>query len=152
DRRRLLYLVWGSVVAGFSLNAALGAVQISGQSEGLFGFIVPGRAPAWAPSTDDLLESPASASLRRLATLEMANAPAFEKIALVPDRQQFVGTMIGGSGGLLAMGSMALPAGFAIVLHLLAPRGSRERLVERLGHSGLGGLTVLLGLLLVVGA
>ncbi len=59
---------------------------------------------------------------------------------------------MGGPGSLLAMGSMALPVALAILIHMLAPRGSRESLGERLGHSGLGGLAVLLTTLLVAGS
>ena len=69
DRLGRLYLVWGCVVAAFVLNAALGLVQIGGQAEGLYGFYLPGSGPAWAPSLDDLLESPAPAALRRLERL-----------------------------------------------------------------------------------
>ena len=78
--------------------------------------------------------------------------PLVEKVALVPDRPFLFGTMMGGPGALLAMGSMALPLGLAILLHVLAPRGSRESLGDRLGHSGLGGLAVLMTTLLVAGA
>ena len=74
DRLGRLYLVWGSVVAAFLLNAALAVVQIGGRSEGLFGFIVPGAGPAWAPSLDDLLEAPATAALRDLAEPSRAGA------------------------------------------------------------------------------
>jgi hypothetical protein len=155
DRLGRLYWVWGSVVAGFLLNAALGVVQISGQAEGLFGFILPGRAPAWGPSLDDLLESPAPSALRRLGVPRPAPATrpgGLEPIAAVPDRPFLFGTMMGGPGALLAMGSMALPVALAIVLHVLAPRGSRESLADRLGHSGQGGLAVLLVILLAAGA
>jgi hypothetical protein len=152
DRLNRLYWVWGSVAAGFLLNAALGVVQISGHAEGLFGFVVPERAPAWGPSLDDLLESPAPAALRRLDHATGADRPTLGKVALVPDRPYLFGTLMGGPGALLALGSMALPLGLAILLHVLAPRGSRESLGERLSHSGLGGLAVLLTSLLVAGA
>ncbi len=59
NRLNRLYWVWGSVAAGFLLNAALGIVQIGGHAEGLYGFVLPGRGAAWAPTLDDLLESPA---------------------------------------------------------------------------------------------
>src|SRR5262249_39384421 len=78
--------------------------------------------------------------------------PRLETVALIPDRPFLFGTMMGGPGALLAMGSMALPLGLAIVLHVLAPRGSRERLSDRLSPAGHGGLAVLLVVLLVVGA
>ena len=137
---------------GFLLNAALGIVQISGQAEGLFGFLLPDMPPAWAPSLDDLLESPSPASLRRLEPIARLDRPAIERVALVPDRPFLFGTMMGGPGALLALGSMALPLALAILLHVLAPRGSRESLGDRLRHSGLGGLAVLMVTLLWSGA
>jgi hypothetical protein len=152
DRLNRLYWVWGSVAAGFLLNAALALVQIGGQAEGLFGFIVPDHPPAWGPTLDDLLESPAPAALRRLENTAGGDRSRLEPVALVPDRPFLFGTMMGGPGGLLAMGSMALPLGLAILLHVLAPRGSRESLGERLRHSGLGGLAILMTTLLAAGA
>src|SRR5207247_88348 len=86
DRLGRLYLVWGSVVAGFLLNAAMGAVQISSQADGLFGFILPGRAPVWGPSLDDLLDSPAPAAMRRLVGTAPPTRSGVEKVALIPDR------------------------------------------------------------------
>jgi hypothetical protein len=156
DRLGRLYLVWGCVVAAFVLNAGLGLVQIVGQSEGLYGFLQPGKAPIWAPSESDLLETPGTAALRRLGPSRTASAampsdsPAFERIALFPDRPLLFGTMMGGTGGFLALGSLALPLALAIVLHVISPRGSRESLAYRLKHSGQGGLTVVLVLMLFV--
>ena len=154
DRRGRLYWVWGSVVAGFVVNAAFLVVQLSGQAEGWFGVILPERAPRWGPSLDDLLGSPTPSALRRLEVARpvTGHGPGLELIASVPDRPYLFGTMMGGPGALLAMGSMALPMALAIVLHVLAPRGSRERLGERLGHSGHGGLALLLASFLVVGS
>ncbi len=57
---------------------------------------------------------------------------------------------MGGAGGFLALGSLALPLALAIVLHVISPRGSRESLAYRLQHTGQGGLTVLLVVMLVV--
>jgi hypothetical protein len=153
DRLGRLYWVCGTVLAGFVVNTALGVVQIGGLADGLFGFIQPGRAPAWGPSLDDLLASPAPVALRRLS-VSRSTAPekTLEPIAAVPDRPFLFGTMMGGPAGLLAVGSMALPLALAIVLHLLAPRGSREDLAYRLGHSGQGGLVVLLVVVLAAGA
>ena len=152
DRLGRLYWVWGSVAAGFLLNVALGVVQISGHAEGFFGFVVPEHAPAWGPSRDDLLESPVPAALRRLEAPRRTDRTEFQKVVLVPDRPFLFGTLMGGPGALLALGSMALPLALAIVLHVLAPRGSREGLGDRLGHSGLGGLAMLMVTLLVAGA
>jgi hypothetical protein len=153
DRLGRLYLVWGSVVAAFVLNAALGVVQIMGHADGLYGFLQPGRAPIWAPSADDVLESPSTAVLRRLATPATPDGqpPAFERTVLVPEVPFLLGTMVGGSGAFLALGSLAVPLALAIVLHVTAPRGSRESLAFRLKHTGQGGLAGLLVVMLVAG-
>jgi hypothetical protein len=153
DRLGRLYLVWGSVVGAFALNAALGLVQIVGQSDGMYGFLQPGKSAIWAPSADDLLETPSRAVLRRLSVSSAAPGPAppLEKIALVPERPFLFGTMMGGAGAFLAMGSLALPLALAIVLHVISPRGSREPLWYRLKHTGQGGLAILLVLMLIVG-
>ena len=152
DRLGRLYLVWGSIVAAFVLNAALALVQIVGQADGMYGFLQPGTAPVWAPSHDDVLEAPSTAVLRRLGPPSAASngLPAFERIALVPNRSFLFGTMMGGAGAFLAMASLALPLALAIVLHVISPRGSRESLSHRLQHTGHGGLTVLLLIMLVV--
>ena len=44
DRLGRLYLVWGVIIAGFMINAALAIVQITNRSDGLYGLFVPGRA------------------------------------------------------------------------------------------------------------
>jgi hypothetical protein len=152
DRLGRLYLVWGSVVASFVLNAAFGLVQIAGHAEGMYGFLHPGRAPIWAPSEDDLLLTPSTAVLRRLGAAPAAPVPAraFESAALVPERPFLFGTMMGGAGAFLALGSLSLPLALAIVLHVISPRGSRESLSYRLEHTGQGGLAVLLVIMLVV--
>jgi hypothetical protein len=152
DRRRRLYWLIGSVLGIFLLNTALGIVQIGGGSEGLFGYMMPGRAPAWGPTLDDLFASPAPTALRRMEVPARDARPAIEKIAAVPERPFLLGSMMGGPGALLAMGSMALPMGLAILLHVLSPRGSRERLADRLRASGQGSLAVLLVILLAAGA
>jgi hypothetical protein len=152
DRLGRLYLVWGSVVAAFVLNAALALVQIVGQAEGMYGFLQPGTAPVWAPSQDDVLEAPSTAVLRRLGppSIAMEGTEAFERIVLVPNKSFLFGTMMGGAGAFLALASLALPLALAIVLHVISPRGSRESLSYRLKHTGHGGLTVLLLVMLVV--
>jgi hypothetical protein len=153
DRMQRLYLVWGCVIAAFLVNGTIAVVQISTRGDGLFGYMIPGEAAWWAPSADDLLNAPGSAVLRDLKqpvvrdhvrTEGQAEAWAIE----IPSRPHLLGTMMGGPGGFLALGSMALPLAFAILLHILAPKGSRERISDRLGQSGHGGLAVLLGLLL----
>lgn len=152
DRLGRLYWVLGSVVGIFLLNTALGIVQLGGGAEGLYGTMIPGGARAWEPTVDDLLDSPAPVALRRIGAPERDGGPPIERIAAVADRPMLVGTMMGGPGAMLAMGSMALPIGMGILLHLLSPRGSRESLGDRLGRTGLGSLSVLMVLLLASGA
>jgi hypothetical protein len=152
DRRRRLYWLMGSVLAIFLANTALAIVQLGGGTEGFFGFMAPGSGPAWGPTLDDLLASPAPVALRRLEAPRNGARPAIEAIASVPERPYSLGTMMGGTGALLAIGSMAIPVGLAILLHVLSPRGSRENLGDRLGTSGQGGLAVLVVLLLAAGS
>jgi hypothetical protein len=153
DRLKRLYLIWGCVLVAFLSNGAIGLVQIAGQVEGLYGFLRPGAAPVWAPSSSDLLDSPTFTSFRRVN--DLARAPlgvAMQPAAVVPEQQALMGTMMGSYGGFLAFGSLALPLGLAIVLHTLSPRGSRESLSSRLSEKGQGSLIVLLLLLLVSSA
>jgi hypothetical protein len=152
DRPGRLYLVWGSIVGAFVLNGALGVVQITCHSDGLYGYLLPGRSPIWAPSEDDMLQAPSIALLRRLgvSSADAGTAPILEKVALVPERPFLFGTMMGGPGAFLALGALALPLAMAMVLHVVSPRGSRESLSYRLQHSGQGGLAVLLVVMLLV--
>jgi hypothetical protein len=154
DRLGRLYLVWGSIVAAFLLNAALGLVQITGGAEGLYGFLRPGRAPIWAPSLDNVLESPSTTFLRLLndSSGGTGSAPACLPIAVVPEQPFWFGTMIDSASAFLALGSLALPLGLAIVLHVISPRGSREGLSARLSQTGQGSLIVLLVIMLGLSA
>lgn len=147
DRLRHLQVVWGSIVAAFFVNSAIGVVQLVSGSGGLYGFLEPGSGPAWAPSTHDLLTTPNATVLRPLGE-SAASLPHW--VSLVPDRPFQVGTLMGGPGAYLALGSIGLPLALAMVLQLLAPRGSREAVWARLGQSGQGGLVVLLILMTVM--
>jgi O-antigen ligase len=145
DRLQRLYLVWGSIVAAFFLNTSIALVQMVSGSGGVYGFLQPGEGPFWAPSVNDLLNSPNAAVLR---TWGGPNNGA----VLVPDRPFQVGTMLGGSGAYLALGSLGLPLALALTLQLLAPRGSRAGHWTRLRESGQGSLVFLLVFLLVTSA
>lgn len=151
DRLKRLYLVWGLVIAGFLVNATLAVVQVTHGGDGRQGLIVPGSGPAWGPSRDDLLEAPGTAALRNLPELKGADRPAARAV-LLPGRAGLFGTLMGGPGAFVALGTLAMPLALAIVLHLVAPRGSREGLADRLGHAGQGSLVLLLSLLLVLSA
>ncbi len=153
DRLKRLYLVWGCVLAAFLMNGALDLVQITGGVEGLFGCYRPGAAPFWAPSSSDLLDSPSSSSLRRLSDASPSSSrAAVQPVVVVPDEPVLMGTMMPSTGAFLAFGSLALPLGLAIILHMLSARGSRETLSTRLSHKGQGSLIVLLLILLVSSA
>lgn len=150
DRLQRLYLVWGAVIAGFLVNAALAAVQFSAGTAGFFGFITPGAGPWWSPTFNDMLDAPALVSLRNLPTTPALGAvPGAALTAVTPFT---FGTLPGGVGGFLALGALALPLTLAVVLRLLAPQGGREPLLDRLTRSGHGALVVLLSILLVVGS
>jgi O-antigen ligase len=151
DRLSRLYLVWGAVVAAFFFNTAFAVVQVSCQSSGLFGVFQPGTSPFWAPSVDDLLTTPGAVVLRTLPP------PATAAIhppwaAASPDRPFVFGSLMGGPGAYLALGSLGMPLALAIVLQLLAPRGCRAPLAARLRESGQGSLVALLSGLLVASA
>ena len=128
------------MIAAFLVNAAIGLVQMTCRVEGVYGVFLPGSAPAWGPTRDDLLESPTVAVMKRLDDPDSATSPGLERIALVPERPFLFGTLLGGPGAFLAFGSLAMPLALAIVLHLISPRGSRESLSSRLSQGGHGSL------------
>jgi hypothetical protein len=157
DRLGHLLIIWGSVVSGFFVNTALVIVQLASGSTGLFGFIEPGKASRWAPglidqgtpNLIDLLESPGASTLRALS----APAPGHLALALPgPERAFSLGTQVGGPGAYLALGSIALPLALALLLQIIAPRGSRESLASRLTHSGQTSLVVLIYVMLLASA
>ncbi|WP_165225195.1 O-antigen ligase domain-containing protein [Aquisphaera insulae] len=171
DRLGRLYLVWGLVVGGFLLNATIAAVQVSNRGDGLYGLFLPGGGPPWAPTLDDLFESPTTTELWELpratvaatapdagpgegtsagtaATATRAGAGAF----LAPATPPLFGTMMASPGAFLAMGTLAMPLALAIVVHLLTPLGGRDSLADRLMSSGQGSLVLLLVLLMLPAA
>jgi O-Antigen ligase len=149
DRLGNLFVVWGSVVAGFFLNTAIGVVQLLGGRPGLYGVLEPGKSPAWAPSLDTLLTTPGATVLRLAGDAPGTIAPwALPR----PDRPFCIGSLMGGPGAYLALGALGLPLALAIVLQVLAPRGSRDGLLLRLRQSGRTGLVLLLAVLIVLGA
>jgi hypothetical protein len=149
DRLRRLYLVWGGIVAAFFLNTTIAVVQLVSRSGGLYGVLVPGKGPVWAPSVDDLLSTPNAAVLRSLGEPRPGH-PAWA--TLVPDQPFLVGTLMGGPGAYLALGAIGMPLALALALQMMAPRGSREGLRARLAQSGQGSLVILVAILLVVSA
>jgi hypothetical protein len=149
DRLNRLYLVWGSVVAAFLLNTSIAVVQLISGVDGLFGYIEPGKGPAWAPTVADALAAPGETTLRPLAVLKPTpHAWALER----PLKTRLIGTLMGGSGAYLALGALGLPLALTITLQLMAPRGSRLGTWERLRETGQGSLLVLLYGASLVGA
>ncbi|WP_435022152.1 O-antigen ligase family protein [Tundrisphaera sp. TA3] len=155
DRLGHARVVWGSVVAVFFVNTVLSVVQVANLSDGLYGFIVPGAGPIWAPSLADAAAAPASTVLRPLADARPATEsdrarPAIAAARLKPQFQ--LGTLMGGPGGFLALGSLALPLALGMTLHLMSPRGSRGGLLTRLRAEGQGSQLVVLAALVLAGA
>ncbi len=150
DRLRHAQVIWGSVVAAFFVNAVLASVQVANRSEGLYGCIQPGTGPAFAPTLDDALEATSATVLRPVGEEPKPGRPALA--AARPDRPFLVGTLMGGPGAFLALGSLALPLAFGLFLQTMAPRGSREGLLARLKDSGQGSQVALMSGLLVAGS
>lgn len=149
DRLSRLALIWGAIVAIFGINLALGLVELLGESRGFYGFIQPGRGPAWAPSSLQLLQAPGSTELRPLFPPDGSLSPwVISQVRAFP----VLGTLPGGGGALLALASLGLPLAMAALLHLLAPRGSREPLWDRLSSNFQLGLAGLLLLILLAGS
>jgi hypothetical protein len=146
DRFRKAQVIWGSVIAAFFVNAVLGLVQVSSLSSGLYGMYQPGSAPIWGPTLDDAMNAPSVVLLRPLVE------PRSPRPMVVGSRLQktfLFGSLMGGPGAFLALGSLALPLAFGLMLHMMAPRGLREGLFPRLRDSGQGSLVLLMfGLLL----
>jgi hypothetical protein len=153
DRLKRVYLVWGCVLAAFLINGVFCLVQMAGRVEGLYGYIRTEGASLFTPSISDVLDSPSATSLRRIrdsfqATGSVTNQPAIIK----PEEPVLMGTMLGNPGAFLAFGSIALPMGLAILVHMVLPRGSRESLPSRLRYKEQGALVVLLVVLLTCSA
>lgn len=141
DRLQHALVIWGSIVAAFGVTTALALVQLAGGSPTLFGLVDPGRGPSWGPSTADLAALPSATAFRVVAA--SANLPTPWALA-APDRPYSLGTLLGGPGAYLALGALAIPLAFGLALQLLAPRGSRLGVRDRLRESGHAGLVVLL--------
>ncbi len=141
DRRDRLFLVWGCVIGAFLLNSAVALIQIVGQSEGMYGFIEPGKGPKWAPTLADALAAPGETALRPVGT----GRPSPHAWAIPqPDRPALLGSLMGGPGAHVALGALGLPLALGLALQLMSPRGSRDGLWTRLAESGQGSLLVLL--------
>lgn len=139
DRVSHTLRVWGMVVGSLFFGTFVGAIQLLGGSQGLFGYYEPGRAPIWAPAISDLLTTPNRTILRPvLAADGSQTAWALPR----PDAPWAVAGWLGGPGTLLALGSLALPLALGMALNGMAPRGCREPFWTRMRESGRGGLPI----------
>ena len=147
DRLDRLYLVWGSIVTAFLLNGAILVVQLIGQVDGMYGFIDPGQGPKWSPSLADAAAAPGETALRQIP-----GAKGQGKFWAVtrPDRTRQFGTMLGGADAFLALAALGLPLTVTVALQIMAPRGSREGLWNRLDQSGHSSLLVLIYILSIL--
>ena len=103
---------------------------------GLFGFFEPGKGPCVGPvgrrpADHPQRVGPAGTGRRETRRTRPGRSP-------VPDRPFLFGSLMGGPGAYLALGSLGLPLALALVLQLLAPRGSREGLADAAGRVGAG--------------
>lgn len=140
-------VVWGAVVGSVFLCATVGLIQLLGGTRGAYGFLVPGQSPAWAPTPDSVLNTPAWVAFRERAS---TGARDGRWAAAEPAPSVVVAGLPGGSGAYLALASLGLPLGFGLVLQMIAPRGARGSFWSRLpsnGHAGSAG--VLFGLLIL---
>ncbi len=142
DRVGRLQWVWASVLTGFALCSVIGVVQLIGGLGGLYGGILPGQGPVWAPTLADAQQAPGVTLLRR--TSGSGGGWAVSR----PERAFEIGSLMGGAGAYLALASLALPLGLGLALRELSPRGSREPLTVRLRDEG--GMAKVAILLLVV--
>lgn len=140
DRLSRLLTIWGCVVAACALHAVFGLVQVVGDSRALYGLFEPGKGPSWTPSLLDVSAVPHSSALRSLRG--GSTVWALPKV----DRGFPLGGLLDGAGAFRASAVLALPLALAILIQLLAPRGSRLRLRDRIRESGQGGLIVALSL------
>lgn len=151
DRLGHARVVWGSVVAAFFVNAVLGVVQVSHLSDGLYGFLVPGASPIWAPSGADLLAAPGATTMRPFSEAAGHSGARTEVGVPVPVPRFQFGTMMGGPGGFVALASLALPLALGLSLQLVAPRGGRSGLLTRLRDEGQGSQVAVLAALVLAG-
>jgi hypothetical protein len=149
DRLGHTLVIWGSVVAGFTVCTIFGVVQVAAGYPSLYGVLEPGAGPDWSPSLDELASTPNDTTLRLVADRRQ---PRLVWPVTRPERPFSIGGLMGGPGAYLALGSLGLPLGLGLMLQLLAPRGSRESMGARLRHTGRGGLSLILFTSLALGA
>lgn len=149
DRFGHAVVIWGSVVGGLFVSTIFALVQLPTETRGMYGFVKPGEGVAWGPSTSDLLDIPNRTVMRPTAA---AKRDELSWAMPHPDRPAAIGSLMGGPGAYLALGSLGLPLALGLAFQLMAPRGSREALVTRLRLSNRLGLVVVLTMLTALSA
>lgn len=148
DRVSRLRALIGSLAVGIGVCTLFGWVQLVGQADAPYGVFDPARGAWWAPNAFDHLSGPHIARWREVARAQVG-APAW----LMPEREPVFapGPCVSGPGAYLALAALALPLLLGVVLHALAPRGSREPLSLRLRSQG-GAAWVLLAVCVLAAA
>jgi len=143
--------IWSLAVAVFALTTLAGFIQLAGGTEGLYGFIRPGQAPVWAPSTLDQLKAPGAAVLRPVGR-PVPTGEAGPWVFAKPLESPEFGGWLGGPGPYLAVAALGLPLTLSLLLQTLAPRGSRQPLWDRLAEGQTGAIAGTLLVVLLLGA
>ncbi len=142
DRLQRTYVIWGAVVAAFFVVNLFALIQIGGQTRGFYGAYAPGLGPKWAPGLSDLTRQPVGTVI--VPSQDAGAAIPSWPVTKLASPEPIAG-FLDGPGGYMATASLGLPLAFAILLQILAPRGSRLSLAERLRAGNKGGLVVVLG-------
>lgn len=148
DRLDRTLVVCSTLLGAFLINTLVITVQLAGNVEGLYGGLKPGSLPAEVLSERDLLDSPTDVSLRVLREANPTTTQPARWAVELPRDRGLMGSMLGGPGAYLALGSIGVPMGLGLLLHLLAIRGPRETLADRLRNSEVVSFVALLGLCL----
>lgn len=140
--------IWGSVVTVFFIGTTFAIAQLLGGTSGLYGMIEPGSGRPLAPSLADLVSAPGSSLLTPVSDSLVGSPWVVQR----PTKSFLLGSMMGGPASYLAIAALGFPLAFGLMLHTLAPRGSREGLKARLHASNRSGLATLLVLMVAISA
>ncbi len=148
DRLKHATMIWGSVVAVFFVGTTFSIAQLLGGASGLYGMVEPGTGRPLAPSLADLSIAPGSTLLGPISESTIGSPWVVQR----PVRSFLLGSMMGGPSSYLALAALGFPLAFGLMLHTLAPRGSREGLSARLRASNRSGLAMFLILMTAISA
>lgn len=143
--------VIGSIVAVLYLATPIGLIQLATSNAELrpLRVVDPQSGPAWAPTPEDSLRLPGTTTLLRPLASAAAEADSPEEwlVSQPAADDDAGGSLVGGPGGFLALAALGLPLALGLVLHVVAPRGSRLALRERIRMTDQGGLALVLMIL-----